>query len=70
VQLGIGLAVGAVLALGFGRLLANFLFELPSFDPVTFSAVALVLGLVSALAGWIPARRALRVEPMAALRYE
>lgn len=70
VQLGIGLAIGFLLALGFGRVLANFLFDLPGFDPVTFCGVALLLGLVSALAGWLPARRALRVEPMAALRYE
>jgi putative ABC transport system permease protein len=69
-QLLIGLAVGFVLALGFGRLLASFLFDLPSFDPVTFAAVAIVLGVVSLLAGWLPARRALRVEPMTALRYE
>jgi putative ABC transport system permease protein len=69
-QLAIGLAIGVVLALGFGRLLANILFDLPAFDPLTFFSVAAILALVSALAGWIPARRALRVPPMVALRYE
>jgi putative ABC transport system permease protein len=69
-QLLLGLVIGLVLALMFGRLLANLLFELPSFDPVTFGGVAIVLALVSVAAGWIPARRALRVEPMVALRYE
>jgi predicted permease len=69
-QLAIGLSIGLVLALGFGRALSNVLFKLPSFDPATFLAVAAILGVVSLIAGWIPARRALRVEPMAALRYE
>jgi putative ABC transport system permease protein len=70
VQLGIGLAIGMVLAFGFGKLLSNFLFELQSFDPVTFFGVAAVLAVVSMVAGVVPARRALRVQPMVALRYE
>lgn len=70
VQLAVGLAIGLVLAFGFGRVLSNFLFDLPSFDPLTFFGVAAILALVSLLAGLLPARRALRVEPMAALRYE
>jgi putative ABC transport system permease protein len=70
VQLGIGLGAGMVLALGFGKLLSNFLFELGSFDPVTFFGVAAVLAAVSVVAGVVPARRALRVQPMVALRYE
>jgi putative ABC transport system permease protein len=69
-QLAIGLGIGLVLAVGFGKLLSNFLFDLPSFDPVTFGVVAVLLAAVSVLAGFVPARRALRVEPMAALRYE
>lgn len=69
-QLAIGLVIGLVLALGFGKVLSNVLFDLPSFDPVTFGVVAVLLGIVSVLAGLVPARRALRVEPMAALRYE
>lgn len=69
-QLALGLVLGLLLALGFGKLLSRFLFELPSFDPLTFGTVTLLLALVSLLAGFVPARRALRVEPMAALRYE
>lgn len=69
-QLALGLGIGLVLALGFGRVLSSFLFEVSSFDAVTFFGVAAILALVSMLAGLIPARRALRVEPMAALRYE
>ena len=70
VQLGIGLAAGLLLALGFGKLLSNFLFEVQGFDPVTFFGVAVMLAASSMLAGLVPARRALRVQPMVALRYE
>ena len=70
VQLGIGLGAGLLLALGFGKVLSNFLFEVQGFDPVTFFGVAVVLASVSMLAGLVPARRALRVQPMVALRYE
>ena len=66
----VGLAVGVLLALGFGRALSSILFEVPGFDPVTFFGVAAILAVVSVLAGLVPARRALRVEPMVALRYD
>jgi putative ABC transport system permease protein len=69
-QLAVGLGVGLVLALGFAQVMSNFLFGLAGFDWPTFGGVAIALCLVSMLAGWVPARRALRVEPMAALRYE
>jgi putative ABC transport system permease protein len=69
-QLALGLGIGLVLALAFGKVLSNFLFDLPGFDPLTFGVVAVLLAAVSLVAGFVPARRALRVEPMAALRYE
>jgi putative ABC transport system permease protein len=70
VQLALGLGLGLLLALAFGRLLSNLLFEVQGFDPLTFFGVATILALVSVLAGLVPARRALRVQPMVALRYE
>jgi predicted permease len=66
----IGLVVGIPLALASSRLLHSFLFEMKSTDPVSMGAVVLLLGLVAAFAGLIPARRAAKVDPMVALRYE
>jgi predicted permease len=66
----VGLAVGIPLALGSGRVLHSFLFGLNSTDPLSLIGVVLLLGVVAALAGFIPARRASRVDPMVALRYE
>jgi putative ABC transport system permease protein len=62
----------AGLATGFAisRLLAKFLYGLPAGDPVTFSAVAASLVAVALIANYVPARRALRVDPMVALRHE
>jgi predicted permease len=69
-QLAIGLGVGLLLALGFARLLAGFLFGISPHDPATFLAVALLLAVVVVLSSMVPARRALRVAPMQALRYD
>jgi ABC-type lipoprotein release transport system permease subunit len=50
--------------------MAALLFEVQTYDPLTFGAVALMLGLVTLFAAFIPARRAARVDPMVALRHE
>jgi predicted permease len=66
----IGLATGIPLALASTRILHSFLFGLKSTDPVSLIAVIVLLGMVAAVAGFIPARRAARINPMVALRYE
>ena len=66
----IGLALGLLIAFGAARLLVTVLFGVSPADPLTFAAVSLLLALVAALACYIPARRATRVDPLVALRYE
>ena len=66
----LGVAIGVVLAVVLARVIANFLFEVRPTDPVTYAAVAALLTVVALLACYIPARRAMRVDPMVALRYE
>jgi predicted permease len=65
-----GLVIGIPLSLAGSRLLHNFLFGLKATDPLSLIAVILLLGIVAALAAFIPARRAAKVDPMVALRYE
>ena len=67
---GIGAAIGLVASFAFGRVLKNQLFQVSPFDPVTFGITVLVLMGAALLACYIPARRATRVDPMIALRYE
>ncbi len=66
----VGAAVGIGVSLGVTRYLASMLFNVRASDPWTMGAVAVVLGLVALAACYIPARRATRVDPMVALRYE
>jgi putative ABC transport system permease protein len=65
-----GLALGVAAALGTGRLLATQLFDVPPTDPPTYAAVAFVLLATGLLACAIPAIRAMRVDPLVALRNE
>jgi predicted permease len=64
----IGVLLGGVAALALTRQLGSLLYEVSPTDPVTFVVVALLLPLVAALAAWIPARRALRIDPMLVMR--
>jgi ABC-type antimicrobial peptide transport system permease subunit len=65
-----GLGVGLVLALGASRLIQGLLFGTEPSDPLTYSAVAAGLFLVAVAASYLPARRASRIDPMRALRYD
>jgi predicted permease len=67
---GLGLAIGICGALALTRLLASLLFNVAPHDPLTMLMVALILAAVAVAACYVPARRATRVDPMIALRYE
>jgi putative ABC transport system permease protein len=66
----IGLVLGVITSLALGRVLRTFLFGLTTYDPLTLLSVALLLLLVALLACFLPARRAAKVDPMVALRWE
>jgi predicted permease len=66
----VGAAAGIGAALGVTRFMASMLYDVRANDPATIAGVAALLGLVALAACWIPARRAMRVDPMVALRYE
>jgi putative ABC transport system permease protein len=73
-QLAVLVSAGVVLGLGcalaLSRLLASMLYEIKPADPVSYVAATLILGGAAALSAYLPARRATRVDPMTALRYE
>jgi putative ABC transport system permease protein len=66
----LGLGIGVVLALALSRTLTALLYETTSTDPITFTAVIAVLGAVALFASYLPARRAARITPVEALRYQ
>lgn len=67
---GIGIAVGLAGAFGLSRLLDSMVFGVSVTDPVIFGSVAVGLGVIAIVAGYVPARRATQVDPMHALRNE
>jgi len=70
VPVALGLAGGIVVAAAGARFIQTFLFGVGAFDPLTFAGVAAIVTAVAAAACYLPARRTLRLDPMAALRYE
>ncbi|MDE3138104.1 MAG: ABC transporter permease, partial [Acidobacteriota bacterium] len=67
---GIGVAIGAAASLALGRLLSSLLFEVSPFDLLSFVVAVAVLALAALGACWLPARRAMRIDPIIALRHE
>ena len=65
-----GVAIGLLAALLLSRSIASLLFGIAPADPITFVAVPLLLACVSAVALWVPARRATNIDPMEALRQD
>jgi putative ABC transport system permease protein len=66
----VGLVLGLAAAFALTRLLSGLLFGVTAVDPATFTAISLLLLIVSLLASYLPARRAMRIDPLSALRYE
>ena len=66
----IGVGIGGAAALALARLMSSLLYEVEPTDPPTFVAVSFLLLAIALFACWVPARRAARIDPMEALRYE
>ena len=66
----IGIGLGAIIALGLSRLLSRLLIGVSAADPLTFFVVPILLTIIAFIACWIPAQRAMKVDPMSALRCE
>ena len=66
----VGVFIGLIGAFALTRVMSSLLFEVTPKDPLTFTAVALFLATVAFIACYIPARRATKVDPLVALRYE
>ena len=67
---GLGVAIGLAVAFAMTRLMSSLLFEVRAVDPLTFVLVPILLTVVALLASFIPAWRAMKVDPLVALRYE
>jgi len=70
VMLASGVLVGLLLAAGTGKLISGMLYNVGALDPLAFTIAPLALAAAALLATWLPARRATRISPMAALRTE
>ena len=66
----VGLFLGIAAALGSSHFVSNLIYGVSARDPITLAAVCMLLAVVAALAGWVPARRAMKVDPMVALRHQ
>jgi putative ABC transport system permease protein len=67
---GVGVIIGAVATLALGRVLSGLLFGVKPTDPLTFGSAALLLVAIAILAAYFPVRRATKIDPLEALRYE
>ena len=65
-----GIALGFVLAAATGKILSGILYEVGALDPIAFTVAPLLLAIAALVATWLPARRAARLNPVEALRYQ